>query len=179
MKFYKILFASLMLAGCSALSATTPLNYYNYMETALSFKNYNERTHTAQLKEFLLLDPTRVEWCAEFINAVLEENNIDSLNTPDASQCSQCEQGKMHPYPLAARSFLHWGMEVTGPPQYGDIVVFPRGSNTFNGHAGFYMGSVYINNKHYYQILGGNQNKQVSLKNFRANRALGIRRPIR
>ena len=35
MKFYKILFASLMLAGCSALSATTPLNYYNYMETAL------------------------------------------------------------------------------------------------------------------------------------------------
>jgi uncharacterized protein (TIGR02594 family) len=90
------------------------------------------------------IDPTRIEWCAAFINSVLKENNITGSKS------------------LTARSFLKWG-EKTNNPQIGDILVFVRGDFEWQGHAGFYLDTVKYSNKTYYMILGGNQNDKVSI----------------
>ena len=58
----------------------------------------------------------------------------------------------------------------------GDIIVFPRGNEGWQGHVGFYLNSVVKNNKTYYRILGGNQNNAVSIDLYPAKKALGIRR---
>ena len=84
-----------------------------------------------------------------------------------------------HPYPLTARAFLEWGYSV--PPsdiQRGDLVVFPRGNQGWQGHVGFYIASKLVNHKEYYVILGGNQSNQVSYELYKASDALGIRRWI-
>ena len=180
MKLYMTLPISSMMAGCMAFgSSDDERNYYNYMNTAISYIDYSEATHANELSEFLNVDALEIAWCAAFVNSVLEEADIPSLNTPGASNCLYCTTSDPHPYPLAARSFLHWGMPVNNGPQYGDLVIFPRGYNTFHGHVGFYMDSVYEDGVHYYRILGGNQNKKVSIRNYRSSAALGIRRAIR
>jgi hypothetical protein len=78
--------------------------------------------------------------------------------------------------PLLARSFMSWGEEVIGKPQPGDIVVFPRGNQGWQGHVGFFMASYYEGGKEYYVILGGNQNDEVSYEAYEARRAIAIRR---
>jgi uncharacterized protein (TIGR02594 family) len=78
-------------------------------------------------------------------------------------------------YPLVARSFLAWGKRVKDP-RPGDIVVFPRGTQAWQGHVGFYYGTVYQNGKKFYQILGGNQDNSVNIKLFPARSAISIRR---
>lgn len=130
---------------------------------AIQYINFSERTHRQELKDFIGVDPRRTEWCAAFVNAVLEESNIKSNND--------------HPYPLTARAFLDWGQEVSKKDiKAGDVVIFPRGNQGWQGHVGFYIRSVNINGVEYYYILGGNQNNKVSIEMYRANRALGIRR---
>ena len=124
---------------------------------AFKYINYTERTHRAELKELTGIDPVRTEWCAAFVNAVLEESDIVSNND--------------HKYPLTARAFLQWGTKVT-EPKPGDIVVFPRGNSSWQGHVGFYVGST----DNYWIILGGNQDNTVSYKLFKPKRAIGIRR---
>ena len=54
--------------------------------------------------------------------------------------------------------------------------MFPRGNQGWQGHVGFYLKTENINGVDYYVILGGNQNNKVSVKTYRANTALGIRR---
>ena len=130
---------------------------------AASYLGYNERTHRAELREFTGVDPVRTEWCAAFVNAVLEESNIESNNS--------------HAYPLTARAFLDWGQRVHKDNiQPGDIVVFPRGNQGWQGHVGFYLKTQIVNGVEYYLILGGNQSNKVSIVTYRSNRALGIRR---
>lgn len=111
------------------------------------------------------MDPRYTEWCAAFVNAVLQESNIDSLTDIG------------HRNPLAARSWLEWG-ESVDTPKAGDIIIFPRGKNNWQGHVGFYAGSVVRNSngRTYYRILGGNQNDRVSIVEYPASKALGIRR---
>jgi len=130
---------------------------------AAQYLNYNEHTHRAELREYTGVDPVRTEWCAAFVNAVLEESGIDSNND--------------HRYPLTARAFLDWGRKINKDDiQPGDIVVFPRGNQGWQGHVGFYLKTQIINNKKYYLILGGNQSNKVSIVTYPASRALGIRR---
>lgn len=130
---------------------------------AFQYINYSERTHRTELKELTGVDPVRTEWCAAFVNAVLEESGIES--------------NKDHAYPLTARAYLDWGQEVSKKDiQPGDIVVFPRGNQGWQGHVGFYIKTQIVNGVEYYYILGGNQSNKVSLELYRANRALGIRR---
>ena len=132
---------------------------------AIQYINYTERTHRAELKELTGVDPVRTEWCAAFINAVLEESNIESNND--------------HKYPLTARAFLDWGQKVSKEDILpGDIVVFPRGNQGWQGHVGFYLKTQVINGVEYYLILGGNQSNKVSIVPYRANKALGIRRGV-
>jgi uncharacterized protein (TIGR02594 family) len=128
---------------------------------AANYLGYTEYTHRAELRELTGVDPVRTEWCAAFVNAVLEESNIKSNND--------------HKYPLTARAFLDWGVGVDSPVP-GDLVVFPRGNQGWQGHVGFYIRSVEVNGIEYYYILGGNQSNKVSIEMYPARKALGIRR---
>ncbi len=121
----------------------------------------NEWQNRQQIQRLTGVDPVRTEWCAAFVNAILEIEGIPSNN--------------IHEYPLLARSFLDWG-EAVDPAdiQVGDIVVFPRGSQGWKGHVGFYVGKQKDSNK--WVILGGNQKNSVRYDLYDPNRALGIRR---
>jgi uncharacterized protein (TIGR02594 family) len=139
------------------------VNTDNPVYQAAQYLNYTERANRQELKEFIGVDPMRTEWCAAFVNAVLEESDIVSNNN--------------HAYPLTARAFLDWGQKVSKDDiKPGDIVVFPRGDQGWQGHVGFYLRTVKLNGLDYYLILGGNQNNKVSIVPYRASKALGIRR---
>ena len=111
----------------------------------------------------------RTEWCAAFVNAVLEIEGIPS--------------NSLHEYPLLARSYLDWGSTVESSDiQRGDVVVFPRGNSSWQGHVGFYVTTVDTPKGQRWVILGGNQANSVRYDLYDPNRALGIRRgsnPIR
>jgi hypothetical protein len=55
----------------------------------------------------------------------------------------------------------------------GDIVVFPRGNQGWQGHVGFYVGR-HASGK--WVILGGNQANSVRYDLYDSKRVLGIRR---
>ena len=129
---------------------------------ATKYLDFSERTHSNELAELTGVNVRRTEWCAAFINGLLRQ-----LNEPGSESVSE--------YPLTARSFLSWGRGVT-EPKMGDIVVFPRGNQGWQGHVGIYVGSRTMNGVEYYSILGGNQNNKVSVELYRANKALDIRR---
>jgi uncharacterized protein (TIGR02594 family) len=129
---------------------------------ASKYMGFHERRQRRELREFMGVDPVRVEWCAAFINSVLKE-----LGIPGSESVSE--------WPLTARSFLRWGQRVR-EPEVGDIVIFPRGTEAWQGHAGFYYGTEYQNGRRFYQILGGNQNDAVTIELFPARSAISIRR---
>ena len=126
----------------------------------IRFLDYTEKEDRRELKELTGVDPVRIEWCAAFVNAILEKSEINS--------------NKDHKYPLVARSFLDWGEKVT-EPEMGDVVVFPRGNQGWQGHVGFYVKEQTIDGVLYYYILGGNQKNSVRVDLSRADKALGIR----
>ncbi len=129
---------------------------------ASRYVGFHERQHRAQLKLFTGVDPVKTEWCAAFVNAVLAE-----LDIPGSESVSE--------WPLTARSFLRWGQRVR-EPEIGDIIIFPRGRESWQGHVGFYYGTEYRNGRRFYQILGGNQNNAVTIELFPARSAISIRR---
>jgi|TARA_R110001606_G_scaffold158869_1_gene302743 uncharacterized protein (TIGR02594 family) len=165
MKHLILLFAALSISACSAdePKIKIKLKSNNPALTASQYINYSESTHRTELKELMAVDPKRMEWCAAFVNAVLDESGIQSNRT--------------HKYPFTARAFLDWGIPVT-EPQPGDLVIFPRGNQGWQGHVGFYLSTISINGVEYYHVLGGNQSNKVSIEMFRANKSLGIRRNL-
>jgi uncharacterized protein (TIGR02594 family) len=163
-----ILTLPLLLAGCitsQELNGYIRVSANNPAYTAANYLGFTEHTHRAELREFTGVDPVRTEWCAAFINSVLEESNIPS--------------NRDHKYPLTARAFLDWGQSISKDEiESGDIVVFPRGNEGWQGHVGFYLRSEEVNGVLYYHILGGNQSNMVSIETYPANQALGIRRQL-
>ena len=136
----------------------------NPVSVAESKIGLNEYQHKTVLKEYVGFDPRYTEWCAAFVNAVLEESGMTNLHD------------MKHPQPLTARSFLDWGIKVD-TPQAGDIVIFPRGTHRWQGHVGFYVGWERDDKDNiYFLILGGNQNDSVSIDRYLASKTLGIRR---
>ena len=120
----------------------------------------HEHQNRSELKELVGVDPVRTEWCAAFVNAILELEGIP--NNED------------HPYPLTARAFLDWGSPINPQDiQKGDLVIFPRGTQGWQGHVGFYIGR---SAEGMWVILGGNQDNQVRYDYYDPKRALGIRR---
>jgi uncharacterized protein (TIGR02594 family) len=93
-------------------------------------------------------------WCAAFVGAMLERSGIVSTRS------------------LLARSYLEWGVKVT-TPKPGDIVVFKRGTSSWQGHVAFYLyekdGKIFH--------LGGNQSNKVSITSTTKSKLLGYRRP--
>lgn len=155
----RALVLSLLLCGCSV--ASEPKSSYL---TAEAFVGLHERADRAQLKVLVGVDPVRTEWCAAFVNAMLE---IDGLPTSKATSA----------YPLLARSFLSWGNAVLREEiQPGDIVIFPRGSSGWQGHVGFYVRTTYENGEKRWVILGGNQDNTISYALYDPKQALGVRR---
>ena len=133
----------------------------NPVYLAVQYNGMHERTDRAELKELLDVDPVRTEWCAAFVNAVLEESGIVSNND--------------HKYPLTARAFLDWGQGISKEDIVpGDLVVFPRGNQGWQGHVGFYIGEHLDSDR--WVILGGNQSNSVRYDLYNPRRALGIRR---
>jgi uncharacterized protein (TIGR02594 family) len=128
------------------------------LTVAEQYVGLNERQDRVTLKEFLGIDPVRVEWCAAFVNSVLTEIGVDSTKS------------------LMARSYLEWGV-ATDKPSPGDIMVFSRGNSGWKGHVGFYVATVEYKGSNYWIVLGGNQDNSVSYKLYKENywRHLGTR----
>jgi uncharacterized protein (TIGR02594 family) len=148
-----------LISACTVVTAT------DSVITAQPYIGLQERQNRGELRELVGVDPVRTEWCAAFVNAILELDSIPNLNDIE------------HPYPLTARGFLTWGDRVERADiQRGDVVVFPRGRTGWQGHVGFYVGTRIVDGDEYWIILGGNQSNEVRYDLYRANRSLGIRR---
>jgi uncharacterized protein (TIGR02594 family) len=141
---------------------TVKADHNSAISIASRYMGFHERRQRGELKLFTGVDPVRIDWCAAFVNAVLAEMGI-----PGSESVSE--------WPLTARSFLRWGSRV-GHPQPGDIVILPRGTEAWQGHVGFYYGTVKKNGRMYYQILAGNQSNAVTIELYPAWRAISIRR---
>jgi uncharacterized protein (TIGR02594 family) len=136
--------------------------------TAQPYVGLQERQDRTEIKELTGIDPVRTEWCAAFVNAVLEVDGIPGSNS-------------VSDYPLMARSFLSWGERVERADiKRGDVVVFPRGNSSWQGHVGFYVETQTdpATGKEWWVILGGNQTNSVRYDLYQPSRALGIRRWI-
>ena len=156
----KALVLALLLSGC----VVTPPPPTNITDIAVYFVGYDERKHRAALRDLMNVDPVRTEWCAAFVNAIL---HLEGL--PGSESVSDA--------PLMARSFLRWGESVLREDiQRGDIVIFPRGREGWQGHVGFYIETVYEDGVEYWSILGGNQDNTVSYELYAAKRAIAVRR---
>lgn len=130
--------------------------------TASAYIGLHGRYHQKTLKDLMGIDPLETAWCAAFVNSILHK-----LEVPGSESVSN--------WPLVARSFLRWGIGVSDP-QPGDVVVFARGNQSWQGHVGFYYGYQYQNGQKYFLILGGNQRNTVSIILYPASEALSIRR---
>lgn len=94
-----------------------------------------------------------IPWCAGFVSGVLELCGIRSTRAD------------------SARSYLNWGLKLSGP-LVGAVVVFERGPSS--GHVGFIVGREAGGNL---VVLGGNQGDKVSLALFDPKRVIGYRWP--
>ena len=132
--------------------------------TAQPYLGLSERQDRMVIRELVGVDPVQVEWCAAFVNAVLELDGI-----PGSDSVSN--------YPLTARSFIHWGDTVDrSQVRRGDVVVFPRGGVSWQGHVGFYVETQTHQGADYWVILGGNQDNTVNYQLFDPRRAIAVRR---
>lgn len=158
-----LILVGLVLSGCTSAGFPFSQQELNSVHHAVEYIGYNETEHREELKILMEVDPVTTEWCAAFVNAILTKDskpNLYDLNNPA---------------PLLARSFLNWGEAVEKEDiQQGDLVIFPRGEEGWQGHVGFYVTEI----DGYWIILGGNQNKEVSYARFNPNSALGIRRYV-
>ena len=170
MKFFKCALLLIFLVGCNkfTLPHNSPMSIFTsttnppHVLYAARYVGLQERQNRAQLRSLVGVDPVRIEWCAAFVNAILERHGI-----PGSDSVSDT--------PLMARSFLDWG-EPTDEPKRGDIVIFRRGNSSWQGHVAIYLGTVERNGRTYYRTLGGNQNDSVNVSEYPASALLGIRR---
>ena len=148
------------------LCACAPVETVNPVITAQPYLGLDEREDRRAIRELTGVDPVRTEWCAAFVNAMLE---LDGIPGSDS----------VHDNPLMARSFMYWGTAVDrNSVARGDIVVFPRGNTGWQGHVGFYVETQTIDDQEWWVILGGNQDNTVNYQLFDPRRAISIRRHI-
>lgn len=104
---------------------------------------------------------------------------VEWVKTDETSWCSiylsWCALKSGLPYPKTIVTARHW-LNVGEPvdsPQVGDIAVFWRVSrSSWQGHVGIFIRRE--NDKIY--VLGGNQDNQVNIKPYSADRLLGYKR---
>lgn len=160
MRAILVLCFMMTISGCSVATIVES----NPVTTAQDFIGLQERQNRQELKDLTGVDPVRTEWCAAFVNAILEIENIPNLHNLGSD------------YPLVARQFLNYGERIPKTEiQKGDIVVFPRGNQGWQGHVGFFVEE----QDGMWVILGGNQNNEVRYDLYDPRRALGVRRYTR
>ena len=152
----------LLLCGCTSVIKSQSSDDPQPVDTAVKLDGLDEKHHRTQIKELIGIDPRQYEWCAAFVNSILELHDI-----PGSESVSE--------HPLLARGFLNWGVP-TDQPEYGDIVVLTRGRAGWQGHVGFYIDTVVIDGVEKILVLGGNQNNQVGFDAYNASRLLGYRK---
>ena len=149
----------------------------NPLDVATAFLGANERNpaNAAVLANFFEdsigwdidgpgLSKPQNAWCAAFANSVVQSTGLKPTGG------------------LNAKSFLNWGQGVDisnglGNVKPGDIAVFDRGTpGDWRGHVGFVQS---VNADGTLNILGGNQNNTVSIRNYSTDRLEGIRRAKR
>ena len=156
----------LFLSGC--VGENVPIQHvhtptkHTLTHKAFAYHKLEEVKDRNIIYQLLSVDPVTTEWCAAFVNMILEQNGH-----PTSSEVSQ--------YPLMARSFLEWGNPVN-KPQQGDVVIFTRGNSGWQGHVGFYVSTKIVNGQPHYSVLGGNQDNAVSIKQYPVSNLIGIRR---
>ena len=137
------------------------------IDEATKLQGLHARTNREEIKTYLKagnnnnvpVDPVKTPWCAAFANAVLRRTGYEGTDS------------------LMARSFLSYGLK-TKDPQEGDIVVLKRGKGNVTGHVGFFNGYEWEGNQLYVKVLGGNQNKSITVAYFPVNYVLDYRRPV-
>lgn len=134
-----------LLSGCYSFGTYTNAVTPEELVIANNYVGMNEQEHRVTLRDFMGIDPVQVEWCAAFVNSVLWEVGIENTDS------------------LLARSYLSWGRS-TDTPSPGDVMVFSRGSQGWQGHVGFYVATVTYQKQDYWVVLGGNQDNSVSYK---------------
>ena len=160
----KIIPILLLCGGCASQDVQDSYSVGTTLSTASAMVGLHEKRDRVELTRLIGVDPVRTEWCAAFVNSILNLNNI-----PGSEVVSR--------HPLTAKSFLYWGsFAVT--PEFGDVVVFPRGNQGWQGHVGFYITTVKQDGIDHYVILGGNQDNRVSYDLYPASKAIAIRRWI-
>jgi len=159
MKQQLILVSAFLLSACDL---QLPKNNTRVIDTALQYKGLHEVEDKQVLQQYLGIDPSRIEWCAAFVNNVLDESGIASI------------EAEGYEYPLLARGYFTWGYGVDKSQiQFGDVVLFSRGTAGWQGHVGFYVGTTHDG---LWNILGGNQNDKVGIDSFRPEYAMQVRR---
>lgn len=112
------------------------------------------------------LDATRANWCAAFVNGVLDANGV---------------QGTTGPSKNVATSFMNWGEPAQSDPQPGDVLVLPRGhpAGGLGGHVGIATGHVAdgSNGQSFYLMESGNLNGKVAYSWEPANSVMVRRAP--
>ena len=88
---YFILF--ILLCGCTPVLQMVSTLSTQHLDVADQYVGMSERSNRIELKEFMGIDPVRYEWCAAFVNAVLESQGIPGSDT-------------VSEFPLLARSFM-------------------------------------------------------------------------
>lgn len=161
-----LLTSLLLMLGCGPAvnSNIVFISSYNppFVLYAAQYAGAHERHDRTRLRELMGVDPVRTEWCAAFLNSILNHHGIPGSET-------------VSDHPLMARSFLEWGQSVD-TPQRGDIMVFRRGNNGWEGHVAIYIDTIEKNGRTYYRILGGNQNNEVNVSDYPASLLIDIRR---
>lgn len=94
-------------------------------------------------------------WCAAFVGAMLRKAGYSSTGA------------------LNARSYLNFGTKLTKPTP-GCIVVFKRGSSSWQGHVAFFLRDLGDR----IEVLGGNQGNAVSIAAYSKADLLGYRWPL-
>jgi uncharacterized protein (TIGR02594 family) len=98
--------------------------------------------------------PDETPWCSSFVNYCVEQAGLVGTNSK------------------AARSWhdQHWGHDVTGSAQAGDIVVWHRfGAGDDGGHVAFLIDQTDTA----LRVLGGNQSNKVCVQTYPRNGELG------
>lgn len=99
--------------------------------------------------------PPGSDWCAGFVQWVMEQSGIKGPGKP------------------VARAWLHWGQSIS-QPRAGCVVVLWRVTpSSWQGHVALLLTEA----PKTLVLLGGNQSKAVSIKRYPRDRLLGFRWP--
>jgi uncharacterized protein (TIGR02594 family) len=144
------------------LSGSLPKIRWPWLEIAereLGVSEVSGSKHNPRIVEYhktttLAAVEDEVPWCASFVNWCLKEAGIKGSGL------------------ASARSFLQWGYPVDKFTK-GAIVIFKRGSKSWQGHVGFAVDENFLAIK----VLGGNQSNKVCYKWYLKKDFLGYRWP--